>query len=383
MEQETSLSAEIDKEETIPVPNIADAFRHTYQNNCSSDSSSILTPNTPKTSTKKQGRPTNLTKLIAEGSKQSQISSFLSPGKRKFEDCLQFPENKQRKMSGENLDPSISNLNLEKIFQKLEDMSRENAQSFKTLKEEIEASREETKKELEDLKRKLADRDIEWGKLKEKVEMIDNSTKLESVNYKNVKAKLESQDKMQELLKKNLIVCRKWVDKQNRDMRKNNIIIKGYPFSKTNLQDEVNKFLKTYFNLENATNSFKFISRNDNLPLVLVTLNSTLIKSQILREKKTIFAEQKIYIESDFSPTDQKIRQQIRLRARRERALGNTVIVKNFSMKINNDWYNWNEWTEEWQKMETPTNKQTNQPKNNQQVATSASHSGIAMDTTT
>ena len=129
------------------------------------------------------------------------------------------------------------------------------------------------------------------------------------------------------------------------------MIVKGHIFEgkKERLLTEVNKFFKTYFKIENKIIAAKSISRGVEKQMTLITVDNFETKDVILKNKKEVLKDKNIFIELDLSPYDQKIGYEVRSKARLERVHGNTVIVKNSKLKINEEWFYWDEVAEKWE----------------------------------
>lgn len=210
-----------------------------------------------------------------------------------------------------------------------------------------------------------------------KLESDNAEDQMQARIAQQLSAHLLSQEKVQNSLMKDLQHYRSILEKQDWEERKNRIIVKGKQFSAENLLVDVNNFLNTHFGVEGAATTAKPVSRPGSKPIILVTLASWEVKQNILRNKRTALKGINVYIEPDLLPSERKVNQKLRARAKTERANGNEVFVKQRAIKVNSDWYVWDELSDGW-KPSTRNRDRNTEPQPNQQNAKNTNKSAAA-----
>ena len=171
------------------------------------------------------------------------------------------------------------------IMNYLKIMRQESTKQFETLKTEIESSRNVTKLEIEELRKDLLRYDVDLQTLESRVSKLENANNSESIDS-IITQKMSSYEESQKVLLKKLQRYQLIYEKQNWNLRKNKILIKGKNFSANNLLSEVNSFLHHYFEQEAAAVDSEIISRSLSIPTIRVTLKSWKVIQIILGEKR-------------------------------------------------------------------------------------------------
>lgn len=130
-------------------------------------------------------------------------------------------------------------------------------------------------------------------------------------------------------------------EKNERLLRKNNIIIKGLTIQKDNLLKQINNFIETHFKLSNIVQEAYIIGQQRDV--VKVKLNSSESKAIILRNKFTALKNSNIYVEADLTPKEAQIAKKLRDIAKHKKSNGANVKVYSSKLLINNQWWIWND----------------------------------------
>lgn len=77
--------------------------------------------------------------------------------------------------------------------------------------------------------------------------------------------------------------------------------------------------------------------------MYVVQLKTSQSKQEILRQKKNKLHTTRVYIDTDRTPEDQRTHLKLQEKAREARAEGKTVSIRNQSIRIDGDWFFWNE----------------------------------------
>ena len=331
----------------------------TWRQNTSTDSSCHSTP----VQVRQRGRPRKEDARNSVDHKQRKITFFSDISKsvkRKLEDELEL-QSQQKDKQAKMMDPANGEIQPEDlnastvevdssddsdIMKYLKAMRKESAIQYEILKTEINSSKIETKREIEELRKDLQTYNTDLTALEEwlsRLEKENNSEPIDAI----VAQKISKFEQKQSAMLKSLQRYQTLFEKQDWKQRKNKIIIKEKKFSVDNHLADVNSFLNHFFKLEGAAIDSKMISPRSSMPMFRVTLKSWKIKQTILHDKREALKDHEIYIEPDLSPDDLKIQQKLRTKAKLEKAKENTVLIKHHLIKINSDWFTWDEDSDE------------------------------------
>ena len=316
--------------------------------------------NTPVKTLQKTGRNSRENKLKIAAENTLPITNFCSPGRKRkipenpstIESCKQpkmsgTKENEQSNASEATVFPQVDEKDNE-IMRLLKQMQDDNEKQFKALNDKFIEKSNETNKNIADLKLKFEENSEAWKKTVEKVEGLEIKSENMQVKMTSVEKKIEEQEKLHRELKDNLAACKQLCEKQERALRKNNLIIKGKTFAADNLKSEIDQFFSSSFKLDNIVSSARIISKHSDKFITLVTLDSLDAKKKILQSKKEILGDAEIFIEPDLPSSDLKLNFKLRAKARLEKSLGNQVQIKRQAIKINENWMTWDEQADEW-----------------------------------
>ena len=216
-----------------------------------------------------------------------------------------------------------NNSNIEKMLSSI-------LSELKTLKQQNEENRKETKKDISELKMEIKglDKRIEEKccHLESKIGNIEN-TFHEKINH----------------LTGELTRLQETEERRQRKERKNNIVIKSKEFGDRTESDQNEKVKKILQEIESDVEFSKttFIGKNTmGMGLVRVELNNLEDKIKIMKNKNKLKGQDR-YIDDDMTRQEREIQSALRKRAREEKEKGNEAKVGYQKLLINNNWVNW------------------------------------------
>lgn len=205
------------------------------------------------------------------------------------------------------------------------------------------------RKKLVDIKEEIHKRDEQWATKFDKVcsrvsEMEKNlagqSATIKSL-IRNEVANLEKHPSptLNSSLENQILKCTSWLEKQEKERRKLNIVIKGLEVNTDNLLVEVNTFFPNVFVLNNIISSCRII--NVKGKFILATVMNWNSKLEIMKTKSTKLRNTGTFIENDLTPSERTIDYGLRLAAKKERAAGKTVRLGYQKIQLDGIWYPW------------------------------------------
>lgn len=198
---------------------------------------------------------------------------------------------------------------MEELKQIMISMSNELKNEIKNSCDQLKKTNEEIKSLREEMKR----REEEWRKERE----------LWSCEKKNL---LDRVKKMEDKL-----------ERQEKNDKKNNIIIKGLDTEQRDIKEVTQEFVKKELNVEPKIREAYTVGKRR---LIVVKLEDFHTKLAIMK-KKSKLGDKKVYIENDLTQREVSIQATIRAHARDERAKGNVARVGFQKLSINGQWYKW------------------------------------------
>lgn len=142
-------------------------------------------------------------------------------------------------------------------------------------------------------------------------------------------------------LRKEIDLMKRKLEIQERNSKKNNIIIKGKSFSNENIKHEVKEFLRQEINVTTDIEEAFMVGRRE-AKMTIVKLKSFDQKLKVLQQKRNL-GDNEIYIDCDLTMDEQKIQAAIRKVAREEKGKGKKTKVGYRKIIINNTKYEWSE----------------------------------------
>jgi len=174
------------------------------------------------------------------------------------------------------------------------------------LKQELKKNREETMK----LKEEFQKKEKEWEKDKEQLYS----------RIENLEEKIEAQE---------------------REKKRNNIVIKGIKINEPNLKEKVEEFIVNNLGVNAKIADSTSIGRQEQNRIIVAKIESFEQKIQIMKNKGKL-RNTKVFIESDLTVKERKIQQTINEKAKEERATGSRVKVGYQKLIVDNKKYVWN-----------------------------------------
>lgn len=210
------------------------------------------------------------------------------------------------------------------------DMKDGNKKLKDTMEKNINQIREmvaETRKEIAELKGKENKAVEERQKIKAQMKEKEEQDKRA---MENIKA-LEDRIKQLEIRR----------EREEKEKRKNNLIIRGKSFSQHKLKEEVKEFIATQLGV-NAEIKEAFTITNIKGHMVNVKIETWDQKLNILKAKHKLHnTNERIYIDNDLTPRERKIQADMAQMAEKTRREGKTVRVGYQKIKINEEWFDW------------------------------------------
>lgn len=205
--------------------------------------------------------------------------------------------------------------------------TEERAQAFQR---ETKIFQDETRKRLEKLEKNIQE-DLATADLEERIgniETIVRKTPPAPALYSEICKKVQD--------------VANWANVQERNRRKDNIVIKGLQLKTQSLIPEINTFLKNTFGVVDEILAAKMISKPGSRSAIIVQLESSEAKREILQQKKEKLHSSEVFIEPDRTPEDRKIFLSLRAKAKAAREDGRTVVFRGRSIEIDGQLFFWN-----------------------------------------
>lgn len=198
-------------------------------------------------------------------------------------------------------------------------------QAIQKLKEDMKAGFANCREQNEELKNELMEK---LGKTNEELKQIKQEMK------ENEKiGKREKQD-----LEEKLGVMEKRIERQEKEQRKNNIIIKGAEIKGPDLKGKVENFLENQIGVKTSIPEAYSIG----VRMTLVKIQSWDDKMAIMKKKQNLKGTN-TFIENDLTKQEREIQKTLRDIAKKEKEKGNVVRIAYKKITINNKIYQWNE----------------------------------------
>lgn len=201
---------------------------------------------------------------------------------------------------------------------------------------------EEDKKKTVEKYRK----EVEVKELKESKEMDEliGMMKVMMNDIKELKAEMVAKEKKwekeKELLINRLEILEDKVEKEEKEKRKNNVIIKGLHPGSQNVQKEVEKMFAEKLKVQTgARDAFK-ISKPGKGDIILVKMESWAKKQEVMRASNLLKGTE-IYVEHDLTREERKIQVEIRKIAREENNKGKNTKIGYKKLIIEGEEYKW------------------------------------------
>lgn len=337
---------------------------------------------TPKAAKKgMSGRPTNLSQLIREGNLQQNLHSYFprtsaattnSNNKRSVDDMVdevEIASTKKLRENGSETNGTEVPAALCEAFQlQLNAAVSTITEQLSSFKKEIKLLQNESTSDitsklslfqdtLDNVVRSEAKRDEEWNKFKgeinKKLSDFDTKVKAISTNQKSeinkrvdealaTRGAATSQTQPSHLLDK-IQMCHEWLEKEEKQRRKNNIVIKGLALPSTNLLTDLNNFFAHHLKITDAIVEARNHKKQGMNDIIIAKVASWETKIQILRSQKSIkIPNQRIYIDNDQTPEECAVDFALRDQARIARREGKRASISRKTLIIDGQRFRWN-----------------------------------------
>lgn len=256
--------------------------------------------------------------------------------------------------SGEAGSHSGNEATMESIQTLIFTLSNENKAATKELLEKIEQTAGRNEQQYQELKGLIVAQETAWAQalqeVNQRIDAIESRLPEEQQMQQNEElqtrvAALERKTTQphqiavpSEEIRQQLEDCRAWIERNERQLRRNNLVLRGWEPTTNNLVQEVNQFLANKFQVHDVVASVSRIGRGKAL---LIRLADGESKISILKAKRDKLNGTKIFIDPDRTPLQQKIETQIREAAWKERTSGKTVMRQGLRLRIDDEWYMW------------------------------------------
>lgn len=112
------------------------------------------------------------------------------------------------------------------------------------------------------------------------------------------------------------------IENQEREKRKNKIIIKGISFEESQLEEKVEQqILKDKLKSSVKVKKAFSIKGKDNKQIIIIELNSWEEKQEVMK-RKSLLKDTNIYIENDLTKEERKVQAELRKIMRQEKEKG-------------------------------------------------------------
>lgn len=180
--------------------------------------------------------------------------------------------------------------------------------------------------------------------IKKVMEKVVEELKKNSTELKNLREEMTRRDEKWEKenhqLKKRVEVLERTLERQEKDKRRNNIVINGYEIKGPNIEKEVEDFIGKELKVEATVKEAYKIKSEQGKFIVVAKLESLYKKTEVMKNKNKLKGRN-IFIESDMTKEERKIQYEIRNIARGEIKKGNKTKVSYQKIYINDKVYKW------------------------------------------
>lgn len=156
----------------------------------------------------------------------------------------------------------------------------------------------------------------------------------------DLKRREDKWDKERKQLETRITVLESKVEKQERDRRRNNIVIKGMEIEDNQIKEGVEQLVKDKLNIEVKVKHGYSVKGRENKKMLIVEMNAWGYKKEIM-DKKGLLKGTKIYIDNDETLEERKIQAELRSIAREERKKGKEAKVGYQKIFIDGERYDW------------------------------------------
>jgi len=233
------------------------------------------------------------------------------------------------------------------LFTDMKSMKRENTE----LKNELYQIKQElyVEKEKERVRREERDRDIDkrFQMWEERMEEMQNNRRIEEIERKLIniqeKEKGNSGKGQPNGSDKSIKMMEDFMERRDREDRKNNIIIKGLAIEKNenDLKGKTEKFIESKIKVKAE---ILYARRIGNRNWILAKVANFEQKIKIMESKKSL-GEEKIYIDNDRTRKEREIQKEVirTVKQEKERDKNAEIKIGFGKFSVNGIWYYWNE----------------------------------------
>lgn len=260
------------------------------------------------------------------------------------------------------------------ILEAMKSMEKNLQVQLKKDNDEIKAKMEENniemRKVIEEVKNEvmlIKEKEIQWEADKkdilEKIKIREEENNVQKELIKSLEERIKSLETQQPQQEKysnssdnkkqdeRLLVLERNLEREQKEKRKNNIIIKGTKFANQNLREEVKQFLNDKLNVE-AEISFVKLIKTGQKENILAKIETQQQKKEIMKAKAKLKNEKEmIFIENDLTFEERKVQRQIIIQAKQQKEEGKEIKIGYHKLKIGNAWHKWDYKTASLKKM--------------------------------
>lgn len=234
---------------------------------------------------------------------------------------------------------------MEKIQKTLMKLNNNMSDMKKELRDEVRNGNDELKKQMDENNKKITDmieetrKEVALLKEKEKQWEKDREFILQEINEKQNIIKEEMEKR--KILETRMNKMENEKEINEKEKRKNNIIISGVEFKEKEIITETRNFIKKELGVEVNIKEAFYIRKNAN-KIILAKIETWGEKLSIMRNKNKLRSmNTKIFIDNDLTPLERDIKRKIKGIAEEEKKKGSTVKIGYQKIQINEDWYTW------------------------------------------
>lgn len=185
-------------------------------------------------------------------------------------------------------------------------------------------------KEIKEIREDMKKKDEKMLQIMQEIRDLKSESKKNEVNWnidrKKIKNKLE---KLEAITEKN-----------EKEKRKLNIVIKGLSTNQVEQKDELDRIFREKMGIENKIKQTKTVGRIEGRKIIVAEMAKWEDKMEIL-EKKKYLQGTNIFIENDLTQEERRIQAEIRAVAREKKSKGNNVKIGYQKLNINGNEYKW------------------------------------------
>lgn len=182
------------------------------------------------------------------------------------------------------------------------------------------------------------------GDMKKDNEKLWNEMKIQNEQIKQLKedmrkGELKWQEERKELTQR-IETLEEKLEKQEKEKKRNNVVIKGLNLEESNIKEKVQEFLEKEMGVEGSVRSAYKIGKQRDKQIIIAEMNDFEVKREVMTKKRNL-GKMKVYIENDLTVGEMEIQNAIKRIAYSERQQGRKTKIGYQKLTIDGIIHKW------------------------------------------